>query len=82
MNKKKHECDTKKAHSALTITPIQHSTLHIINHSPTAKKSVSICCAGGAICVLTLHSAWHLCKSARSVGKYKTSRLFFSADGA
>ena len=34
MNKKKHECDTKKAHSALTITPIQHSTPYIQHHKP------------------------------------------------
>ena len=82
MNKKKHECDTKKSSFGIQHYHIPHSALYIINHSPTAKKSVSICCAGGAICVLTHHSAWHLCKSARSAGKYKTSRLFFIAVGA
>ena len=33
------------------------------------EKSVSICRADGAICVIDKQSAWHLCLSERSVGE-------------
>ena len=39
------------------------STLHIINPSPPAKRSASICRAGGVICVIDKQSEWHLCRS-------------------
>ena len=33
------------------------------------EKSVAICRADGAICVIDKQSAWHLCLSERSVGE-------------
>ena len=54
------------------------STLHIINPSPPAKRSASICRAGGAICVIDKQSEWHLCRSARSVGEILSCRMAHS----
>ena len=54
------------------------STLHIINPSPPAKRSASICRAGGVICVIDKQSEWHLCRSARSVGEIFSCRMAHS----
>ena len=40
-----------------------------IERFSACEKSVSICRADGAICVIDKQSAWHLCLSERSVGE-------------
>ena len=41
----------------------------LIERFSACEKSVSICRADGAICVIDKQSAWHLCLSERSVGE-------------